>query len=167
MAFKEHSLSAQNEEEMLALGAGLATACSGGLTIYLMGNLGMGKTTLCRGFLQHYGHKGAVKSPTYTLVEPYSFSERDVFHFDLYRLGDPSELEYIGIRDYFNERDICLIEWPQQGQGFLPPADLTVRIDTCKEKGHESGRQLLFEAGSSTGERVITTLLSKCELETE
>lgn len=139
-----------DEDAMVALGAALAAASEPGLVVYLQGDLGMGKTTFCRGFIQRLGHVGAVKSPTYTLVEPYRLGQLDVFHFDLYRLGDPAELEFIGIRDYFAADSLCLVEWPERGVGALPPADLAITIVAAG-----SSRSVRARAGSVLGSRVL------------
>ena len=146
-------LAAPDEAAMVACGAQLAAAVCPGDVIYLEGQLGMGKTTLCRGFIQSLGHVGAVKSPTYTLVEPYELGELKVYHFDLYRLGDPEELEYMGIRDYLDGRSICLVEWPERGEGVLPPADLVINI-----QAEGRGRALRIRANTAAGRAAIAKL---------
>jgi tRNA threonylcarbamoyladenosine biosynthesis protein TsaE len=118
-------------------GAALWTILPETGVIFLQGDLGAGKTTLVRGFLRGAGFTGAVKSPTFTLVEEYNLGERKIFHFDLYRLNDPEELEWIGIRDYFSQNCLCFIEWAERGTGFLPSPEVIISLTV-----HNLGRNL-------------------------
>lgn len=145
-----------NEADMVALGESFGRALARraqGTTFYFNGDLGAGKTTLCRGILRAFGHQGAVKSPTYTLVEPYEFGTRTVYHFDLYRLGNAEELEYMGIRDYTAGDAICLFEWPERGAGFIPKADWVIAVTT-----EGAGRKVVAAAQSPAGEALLQRL---------
>lgn len=146
-----------DEARMLEFGGQLAKAAvhhlHDNLVIFLHGELGAGKTTFARGFLRGLDYEGRVKSPTYTLVEPYELSACTVYHFDLYRLQQPSELDAMGIQDYFVAKAICLIEWPEQGHGFLPSADITCHIQTQGDS-----RELKITAQSIHGETILQRL---------
>ena len=122
------NITLETPEDTEALGAALWQALPAKCLLYLYGELGAGKTTLVRGLLRAAGHLGAVKSPTYTLVEEYEIGSRRLFHFDLYRLKDPEELEWMGMDDYLKQDALCCIEWPQMGQGFLPAADIELKL---------------------------------------
>ncbi|UXY16245.1 tRNA (adenosine(37)-N6)-threonylcarbamoyltransferase complex ATPase subunit type 1 TsaE [Chitiniphilus purpureus] len=117
-----------DEAATLALGDALAHALAPGMTVFLEGDLGAGKTTLTRGILRALGYPGRVKSPTYTLVEPYTVSNLYLYHFDLYRFQDPLEWEDAGFREYFNPDSICLIEWAEKAQGLLPSPDWVIGL---------------------------------------
>lgn len=144
------SLFLDDEAATVALGESLGRMLVGGGVVYLEGTLGAGKTTLTRGVLRAFGHQGAVKSPTYTLVEPYELAGQAIYHFDLYRLGEPEELEYMGIRDYFLEYSLCIVEWPERGQGYLPLADIRVQLTV-----QESGRLATLTAVSDRGKLLM------------
>lgn len=150
---------AADEAAMQKLGQLFATSGISDVTVFLHGNLGMGKTTLSRGIIRGFGHTGSVKSPTYTLVEPYTVAGQQIYHFDLYRLADPEELEYIGIRDYFSEPAVRLIEWPEKGAGMLPHADVEIDIELQGQ-----GRQLTLQPFNDTGVELVKKLQQQIAL---
>lgn len=153
MTVLDRQLTLRDEADTVALGSRLAAVLTPGMLVFLQGDLGAGKTTLCRGLMGGLGHTGAVKSPTYTLVEPYENTVPPVYHFDLYRLGDPSELDGIGLRDYLDSDHLCLVEWPERGDGVLPPADLII---TIRPAG--SGREADLKAVSLRAGRALAAL---------
>src|SRR5215510_14675154 len=122
-----------DEDATLRLGAALASGVNPGQVLFVSGELGAGKTTLVRGLLRGLGHAGRAKSPTYALVEPYTFSRLHLYHFDFYRFKDRSEWLNSGFREYFNPHSVCVIEWPERAADLLPPPDLWVRLDPDRE----------------------------------
>lgn len=174
------------EEAMVELGAAIGSSLlttsnenqTNSALVFFEGDLGAGKTTLCRGILHTFGHRGAVKSPTYTLVESYDLNPGElsadklstiqVHHFDLYRLGDPEELEFIGIRDYLQPGNYCLIEWPNRGEGILPTPDLNISIDVAVNERSEKideqgvktiGRTVNIESETEKGKYFLSELI--------
>jgi tRNA threonylcarbamoyladenosine biosynthesis protein TsaE len=152
--FKAHL---KDESGTAALGAAFARALAPGLAIYLHGDLGAGKTALTRSLLHAAGHAGHVKSPTYTLAEPYRVNignrPTEVIHFDLYRLSGPEEFLDAGFREYFNRDSICIVEWPEKAQGVLPSPDISVFL-----KMAGAGRDVECHALSDQGIQCLDRL---------
>ena len=147
----------ENEAMTLETAYLMSQCLSPGLMIYLEGGLGAGKTTFCRGLIRGLGHDQAVKSPTFTVVEPYQLSGIDIYHCDLYRLSDPEELDYMGFEDYVHNRSICLVEWPDKGKGVLSSPDVVLSVTA--EKGEQ--RLLDVIARSAAGEEVTNQFAAK------
>ena len=124
--------------------------------IYLNGGLGAGKTTLTRGVMRGFGYEGAVKSPTYTIIEPYEFQKSQIYHFDLYRLAYAEEVEYLGAENYFSPKNLCLIEWAVKGKGSIPLPDLVVNLS---EQGE--GRLIKCQDHSEKGFKIIQRICEK------
>lgn len=141
------TLELADEAATARLGAALALGATAGRALHLSGELGAGKTTLVRGLLRALGHAGRVKSPSYTLVELYSLSRLNLYHFDFYRFKDRGEWLESGFRDYFNAQSACIVEWPERAGGLLPPPDLAVRLEISAP-----GRRAGLSAGTPVGE---------------
>ncbi len=141
------------EADTLALGAALAGGMRPGMVIYLRGELGAGKTTLVRGILHASGVRERVKSPTYTLVEPYTVSSLYLYHFDFYRLKNPDEWVDAGLREYFNGDAVCLVEWPDKAGGQLPAPDLTIEMAVAG-----GGRSITLSADTEAGRNCLMRL---------
>lgn len=143
-------LTLADEAQTQALGLALSKAIAPGLVIYLHGDLGAGKTALTRAMLNGLGHLGRVKSPTYTLIEPYEINlnqmHMTVAHFDLYRMVDPEEFLDAGFREYFNTSNVCIVEWPEKGEAVLPPPDINITL-TVLERGRDVELESLSESG--------------------
>jgi tRNA threonylcarbamoyladenosine biosynthesis protein TsaE len=142
-----------DESAMLRFGSNIATILQPGLTIFLQGNLGAGKTTLARGVLRGLGYPGKVKSPTYNLVEVYKFSRLYFYHFDFYRFNNAIEWEEAGFREYFNPDSICLVEWPEKAAGVLPIADLVFCLAIS-----DGGRKIDIHAATEGGKQCLREL---------
>ncbi len=145
-----------DESTTLALGAALSAVLPAGLTVYLYGDLGAGKTTLVRGLLRHLGHPGKVKSPTYTLVEHYTISGLNLYHFDFYRFNQPEEYLDAGFDEYFQGGCVCLVEWPDKASPYVAAADL--RIDLTVDG---AGRRVELHPASDKGAACLNTLQPK------
>ncbi len=145
----------RGEDEQLAFGAALGQALGRRALVFLEGDLGTGKTTLVRGLLRARGHVGAVRSPTYTLVEPYALREGPCYHLDLYRLSDPEELEYLGLRELLAEEALVLVEWPERGAGWLPAPDLRISLSHA---GDGACRRALVEARTEIGDDAVSAI---------
>ncbi len=146
-----------DETATLALGALLARGLQPGLSIYLSGELGAGKTTLVRGMLRELGFEGRVKSPTYALVELYVISKLNLYHFDFYRFRDPEEWHEAGFRDLFNQSNVCLVEWPEKANGLLPPPDLHITL-TVQQTADQDSRRASLSANSARGLAMMQAL---------
>ena len=127
-----------------------------GAVVYLVGELGAGKTTLTRGLMRGFGYEGAVKSPTYTIIEPYEFEQSQIYHFDLYRLAHAEEAEYLGAEEYFSSSNLCLIEWPERGLGSIPSADLVIEL---VQEG--DGRSVTCKSITEKGLKIFKRLTEK------
>jgi tRNA threonylcarbamoyladenosine biosynthesis protein TsaE len=147
---KQIRIDLPDEAATQALGGALARALQPGLVIHLHGDLGAGKTALTRALLHAAGHQGAVKSPTYTLSEPYRIDldgqAVNLIHYDLYRMASPEEFLDAGFREDFNGHNICIVEWPEKGAPVLPPPDLNVLLEVIG-----LGREVELQALSPLG----------------
>ena len=143
-----------DESATVRLGHEIAAHLPTAAVVWLQGDLGAGKTTLSRGVLEGLGHSGAVKSPTYTIVEPYEqLAEGPLYHFDLYRLGDPEELNYLGLGDYVAAGARLLVEWPERGGNRLPTPDLEIALTVS-----DTGRSATLTAHSEQALPVLAHL---------
>jgi tRNA threonylcarbamoyladenosine biosynthesis protein TsaE len=141
------------EADTLAFGATLGPALEPGVVVYLRGELGAGKTTLARGILSGLGHTGKVKSPSFTLVEPYTFSRLYLYHFDFYRFIDSREFGEAGLAEHFSPNSVCLVEWPEKAAGAVPAADMTITMTVGG-----TGRQLQLDADTEAGRRCLARI---------
>ena len=144
----------KTEDDMLAFGAELARQVQAPCVICLKGDLGAGKTTFVRGLLRGLSYQDKVKSPTYTLVEPYNFDKFTIYHFDLYRFKDETEWDDAGFREYFNNSSICLVEWPEKAGHILPKPDISIELSHAT-----LGRHLHLIGYSSIGAECLKAII--------
>lgn len=142
-----------DEAATLAFAVAFAKGIQASLVIYFSGDLGTGKTTFARGLLNGLGYQGKVKSPTYTLVEPYQINNLELYHFDLYRFTDENEWEAAGFREHFHDNSVCLIEWPEKAASVLPSADITIQLQV-----KDTGRQVQINAHTNAGQQCLQQL---------
>lgn len=147
-----------NDEHMEMFGVIFSECFKEGGLVFLRGDLGAGKTTLVRGIMRGLGYLGVVSSPTYALIESYKVGSIEIHHMDLYRLTCSEELDFIGARDFFGDKSLCLIEWPERGLGFLPVSDLTIEITP-----EHVGRTLKVFSQSSRGDYMYNALIKKID----
>lgn len=145
-----------DETDTEALGAAIARCLPATVIISLDGDLGAGKTTLVRGLLRALGHRGPVRSPTYTLVESYEVGGYRLHHLDLYRVADPEELEFLGLRDLLSPPSVLLVEWAERGAGVLPSADIEIGLSVSG-----SGREATARASGRVGAAMLKNLMSE------
>ena len=153
------TLALPDEAATLGLASMLAPLLTPGMVVWLDGDLGSGKTTLVRALLRALGHQGAVKSPTYTLVEVYVISSLYWYHFDFYRFNEPEEFDDAGLGEYFRSDTVCLVEWPDKAVGHVPPADLTLGLRFAADSA--CGRLVELAAGSAAGRQCLSELLGR------
>lgn len=166
-SLREHPLrrclvTVQDEAGTGALAAHLAATLAPGMVVWLCGTLGAGKTTLVRGLLRALGHEGRVRSPTFTLLEPYELARFPVYHFDLYRFSSAHEWRDAGFDDYFGAKGVCLLEWPERAADALPAPDLLIALAFAGEPGESSGRTVTLEAYSPAGLRCLSAVDASC-----
>jgi tRNA threonylcarbamoyladenosine biosynthesis protein TsaE len=151
---KQHFTQILNDESAtIDAGKAFSAHLPHGIVIYLHGDLGTGKTTFVRGVLQGLGHQGKVKSPTYTIVEPYNVFNKTIYHFDLYRFNDEEEWEMSGFREYFNDASICMIEWPEKAATLMPNADMDIELSHA-----EQGRCIKYIANTNKALQLLSHL---------
>jgi tRNA threonylcarbamoyladenosine biosynthesis protein TsaE len=151
-----------DEAATAALAGRLAPCLVPGIVIHLQGGLGVGKTTFVRGLLRGLGHTGRVRSPTFTLLEPYNLPSLTVYHFDLYRFSDQHEWRDAGFDEYFGSEGACLVEWPELAGTLLPAPDLRIALAFTDDAGHDTRRVLRLEATTPAGRRCLTAAADGC-----